>query len=156
MLATERASSEIDLKRVWQSAQPSRCATSSRRLSGSSTIRRSVPSVRCATGDLLTQSVFRAPQHCSDLSDTYAECPGDLGVAEPARAQDQHRGRSGRQPGESFANPAPILIDLDLLLRVQRPVAFLGRLRDLTPVPASGASQLFLRGGGGGPAPARL
>src|SRR6266511_5321982 len=89
----ECASSEMPWKRAWHSAQPARCAASAPAFaSGSSTIRRSVPSVRCATGDLLAQRFLRAPQQSSDLTDSDTERLRDLGVAEPARAQDE-RGR---------------------------------------------------------------
>jgi hypothetical protein len=61
----------------------------------------------------------------------------DLGVAETAGAEHEHRGGFGRHPGERLAHPAAVFIDLDLLLRVDGLVALLGGLRDLAPLTAA-------------------
>src|SRR5438128_211809 len=145
-VATERASSEASLNRAWHSAQPSRCAASAPTFaSGSSTIRRSVPSVRCATAYLLAQRCLRAPQQSSYLSDADAERLRDLGVAESARAKDEHGCGFGRQSSESVAQPAAVLRDLGLLLGVEGLVLRLQRLRELALLPAPGASQAVER-----------
>src|SRR5438477_8026326 len=140
-LAMECASPAMLLKRAWHSAHSSRWTLSARATSGSSTIRRSVPSVRCATSDLLAQSCFRASQQSSNLSDTDAERLGDLGVAEAAGSQHEHRGRPGRHPAERRAQVPAILIELGLLLRVELAFALLLRMSDLPLLPAPRAAQ---------------
>src|SRR5213080_4497936 len=151
-VAIERASSDTTSKRPWHSVQPSRWAASApERASGSSTIRRRVPSVRCATGDLLAQCGFCAPQHSSDLSDSDAERLRDLGVAQPACAHCERGGGPRSQPAKRLSHLAAIFTDLELLLGVERVVAFLQRLRRLALLPASGPSQAVEGGMGGGP-----
>src|SRR5262245_54099845 len=146
-VATDRASSAMSLKRAWHSAQGSRCDASAPVFaSASSNIRRSVPSVRWATVYLLAQRFLGAPQQSSNLGDADAQRLGDLGVAEPARAQHQHRGGLGSQPRETGAQAAPVLFDLSLTLRIDRPVALLERLRDLPLLPAARAAQAIERG----------
>src|SRR5438876_940967 len=151
-VAIERASSDTTSKRPWHSVQPSRWAASApERASGSSTIRRRVPSVRCATGDLLAQCGFCAPQQSSDLSDADAERLRDLGVAQPACAHCERGGGPRSQPAKRPSHLTAIFTDLELLLGVERVVAFLQRLRRLALLPASGPSQAVEGGMGGGP-----
>src|SRR5438309_5512458 len=141
-VAIECASSETYSKRVLHSAQPSRWAASSpARASGSSTIRRSFPSVRCATGDLLAQSCFRASQQSSNLSDADAQRLGDLRVTEPAGSHRECGRGFGGQPAECHAHLPPILIDLDLLLRVEGSLSFFEGLGHLSLLPAPRAAQ---------------
>src|ERR1700674_2703920 len=141
-LEMARASFDTVPYRAWHSAQVSRwrlpaplCA------SGSSTIRRSVPSDRCATCDLLAQSGFRAPQQSSNLTDTDAECPGDFRVAEAAGAEHEHRGGLWCETGERFADLAPILANLEELLWIENAIACFGSLSHLSLLPASRSAQ---------------
>src|SRR2546430_4854484 len=151
-VAIERASSDTTWKRPWHSVQSSRWAASApERASGSSTIRRRVPSVRCATGDLLAQCGFCASQQSSDLSDCDAERLRDLGVAQPACAHCERGGGPRSQPAKRLSHLAAIFTDLELLLGVERVVASLQRLRRLALLPASGPSQAVEGGMGGGP-----
>src|SRR6059058_100865 len=146
------ASSPTALNRAWHSPHVSRCDASTPTFaSGSSNIRRSVPSLRCATGYLLAQRCFRAPQQSSYLTDADAERLRDLGVAEPARAKHEHSGGLGRHVPERFAHPPPVLIHFQLLLRVERPLAFLDGLRKLALLAAPSPAQAIQRGVSGGP-----
>src|SRR5579864_691048 len=151
-VAIERASSEKAFNRELHSGQASRCAPSEpARASGSSTILRSVPSLRCATSNLLAQCFLCAPQQSSNLSDTDAERLRDLGVAQAARAQDQ-RGRGlGGHPAQRLSQAPPVLVELSLHLRIQAPLGFLDRLGDLPALPAPVAPQPVQCGVGGGP-----
>src|SRR5438445_2122733 len=140
-VAIERASSEMFSNRPLHSEQPSRWAASPARASGSSTIRRSVPSVRCATGDLLAQRCLSAPQQSSNLSDAYAQRLGNLRVTQSARPHRQRRCGFGGQLAECRTHMAPVLIHLELLLRVEGPLALPEGLGDLSPLPAPRAAQ---------------
>src|SRR5947209_17701912 len=107
-------------------------------------MRRSTPSERSATGDLLAQRCLRAPQQSSDLSYAHAERPRDLGVAEPARPKHQNRRRLGSHPSEGLPQAAAVLLELGLLFGVERPLPFLHCLPQLTllaPPPAAEAVQ---------------
>src|SRR5579859_1704413 len=149
-LEMARASFDTAWNRDSHSAQVSRWRASAPVLaSGSSTIRRSVPSFRCATSDLLAQAFLRAPQQCPDLSDTDSERLRDLRVAEPAGSQHEDGGGFRRQTRQRLPHPATVLVELDLLLRIERAVALLDRLRDLAPLPAPRAAQPVQRRVGG-------
>src|ERR1700674_4871033 len=141
-LEMARASFDTVPYRAWHSAHVSRWRLSvPLSASGSSTIRRSVPSERCATCDLLAQTGFRAPQQCSDLTDTNAESLGDLRVAETAGAEHKHRRGLWCEAGERFADLAPILADLEELLWIENAIVFFGSLCHLSLLPASRSAQ---------------
>src|SRR5260370_759426 len=149
-LEIARASFDTVASRAWHSAQVSRWRLSAPLwASGSSTIRRSVPSDRCATCHLLAQTGFRAPQQCSDLTDTDAECLGDLRVAEAAGAENEHRRGLGREAGQRFADLAAILAHLEELPRIDRTIALFCRLGQLALLPAPRSTQPVQRGVGG-------
>src|ERR1700687_3963887 len=99
-------------------------------------MRRKVPSERCATCDLLAQTGFRAPQQCSDLTDTDAESLGDLRGAKTAGAEHKHRRGLCGEAGGRFAGHAPILADLEELLWIENAICLFGSLSDLSLLPA--------------------
>src|ERR1017187_725126 len=79
----------------------------------SSCRRRSAPSLRCRTVNLLSQRRFSAAQHCSHVPLFHAHRGSNLRVAETTVAEDQHRSRAPRQPAECGAQQPAIVGPLD-------------------------------------------
>src|SRR6266567_733467 len=104
--------------------------------SGSSNILRNVPSVRCATGDLLAQCCFCASQQSSNLTCADPDGLCHLGVAQSAGPEHEHGGRLGGESAECLSHHSAVLAVLQLALRVDGAGALFGRLRKLTSLAA--------------------
>src|SRR5207249_772098 len=124
-----------------QSGQSLKCARSrSTSAWGSSYMRRRAPSDRCAMGHLLPQGVLGPPQERADLVCADAERGADFHVAEPAVAEREDRRRLAGQPRERPADLAPVFLDLQHRLGVERRLLAAGRVRELaalSPAPAA-------------------
>src|SRR5450631_982249 len=108
--AAKLASAATPRARCRQRSHRSRCSRS--RLDPanlSSWTRRSAPSLRCRTSDLLSQRRFSAPHHCSDGSLLDAHRGGHRRIAEAAVAEHKHCGRPLRQPGQRSAQHPPVV-----------------------------------------------
>src|SRR2546422_387086 len=93
-------------------------------------MRRRAPSDRCAMGHLLPQGMLGAPQERADLVCADAERGADFDVAEPAVAEREDRRRLAGQPRQRPADPAPVLLDLEDRLGVERRLLAAGRVRE--------------------------
>src|SRR5438128_7947861 len=83
-------------------------------------MRRSVPSLRCRTVDLLAQGVVRPAQQRSHVSNLDTKRAGDLRVTQAAVPKHQQRCRALRKPPERAPDLAPSFRFLDRPLRVRR------------------------------------